>query len=137
MNRKNIFKIILSVSTIFVFSITVYANSGSFSSTYHITPGTASYGLLDSREFNLGTNNRLVTVEMSPTRFNTGDLTASLMRRGPLGGWSSVAGSSMTFNRTSRSVRSANGGNSGTHRLRIAATSSTLSPAVGNIWVGW
>ena len=137
MNRKNLFRIILSVCVMFLFSITVYANSGSFSSTYHITPGTAGYGILDSREFNLGTNNRFVSVELSPTRFNTGNLTASLMRRGPLGGWSSVAGSSMTFNRTSRSIRAAHGGNSGTHRLRIAATGSSLNPAVSNIWGGW
>ena len=130
-------KLITCVSILFLCPIIVYANSGNFTSIYHITPGIAGYGLLDSRTFNLATNNRTVTVALTPTQAGTGNLTGSLRRQGPLGGWSMVRGSEMTFLRTSASTRSANGGNSGTHRVRIVTRGAFDRPAAGGIRVSW
>jgi len=131
---KDLIKV-ASVSALLVSSgMIVFANSGSFDSTYNIAHGTAGYGLLDSRIFDLATDNRSVTVTMTPTSGRT--VTIVLRRQGFLGMWS-YQGNSHIISNTETTVRTLRGGAAGNHRLRIFSTGNHTFRTTGSVSVSW
>ena len=126
-------KVLFCFGALFTTTAVVHASTGSFSSTYHITHGTAGYGTLDTRTFNLATNNRSVTMTIRPNSGTQGVMSATLQRSGILGSWSNQ--SSRTFD-TSR-TRTFTGGSSGTHRFRMASTGNFTFVSSGGVDVSW
>jgi len=136
MKIKVFFKTSFLLFLMLSFTSLVYANVNSFNSSYDIRHGSAGYGTLDSRTFELSTNNRSVSITLSPTQVSNGTLWAGLRRQGLLGVWS-WQGQTQEFSNDSRTTRTFRGGNSGTHRIRIISYGYWGVNARGSVSVSW
>jgi len=114
---KNIIKVTSCLIVFAVlFTITAFA-SGSFSSTYSITSPSHNVGtLLGSTRFDIGSDNRTVTIALSNSIHHAGGIHISLERRGILGGWSAGSNTLLFSANQSRSLTSRA---AGTYRLRM------------------